>query len=80
MPHDENNKILDDWINIAYTGKGNDRVYGYFGMDIIDGGDGNDGLFGGGNKDTITGGAGNDLIHGDGLVRKLFWRNIIAWE
>lgn len=73
LPHDENNKILGDWTNIAQTGDGNDVVYGHLGVDIIDGGNGNDRLFGGGNKDSIVGGAGNDLIHGDGVVAKQFF-------
>lgn len=72
LPRDNNNRILGDWMNTADTGRGNDRVYGYFGVDIINGGEGDDGLFGGGNSDNIVGGSGHDLIHGDGVVVKEF--------
>ncbi|PSJ81237.1 putative Ig domain-containing protein [Neisseria iguanae] len=59
------------------VGEGNDRVYGSYGADVIDGGDGNDILNGSGfvsadkpeaekalDRDIIIGGSGRDLIYG----------------
>ncbi len=61
------------YVDIGYTGIGDDTVYGEGGTDLIhggsgndtiDGGSGNDGLRGGSGDDNIYGGDGDDIIHG----------------
>ena len=54
----------NDDIDVAFSGSGNDTVYGEEGMDAIDGQAGNDHLFGGEGDDALKGGAGNDILVG----------------
>ncbi|MEZ8885930.1 tandem-95 repeat protein [Vibrio sp. 10N.247.311.13] len=54
----------NDSIDIAFTGDGNDTVYGQAGIDAIDGGTGNDYLDGGSGDDALKGGVGQDTLIG----------------
>ena len=47
-----------------YGEEGNDRIYGGYGDDYLDGGEGNDTLYGEYGDDVLTGGTGNDYLDG----------------
>lgn len=56
--------FLDDQDNEFNALGGDDKIYGNWKSNIIDGGEGNDILIGGQGNDTLIGGSGNDELYG----------------
>ena len=57
--------FLDDQDNEFNALGGDDKIYGNWKSNIIDGGEGNDILIGGQGNDTLIGGGGDDKLYGD---------------